>query len=92
MVKYLAIPPLENLNASFQRIDFGDHSICGRLGAYSLKMVQKDKKLVKHLQREYSNEKMKEHHINKHRNVNPEQVRRYPSPHSVECFISEISE
>jgi len=74
MVKLLAVPPLENLNASLHCIDFGDHSICGRLGAYSLKMVQKDKKLVKHLQREYSNEKMKEHHINKHRNVNPEQI------------------
>jgi len=56
MVKYLVIPALEGLNASLQRINLGDHSICGRLNCYSLKMVQKDKKLVKHLQREYSDE------------------------------------
>eukprot|EP00483_Globobulimina_turgida_P002764 UN02769 len=74
MVKYLVIPALESLNASLQRINFGDHSLCGRLNCYSLKMVQKDKKLVKHLQREYSNEKMVQHHINKNRNVNPEQL------------------
>eukprot|EP01083_Nonionella_stella_P001901 5469_1 len=74
MVKYLVIPALESLNASLQRINFGDHSICGQLNCYSLKMVQKDKKLVKHLQREYSNEKMAQHHINRNRIVNPEEL------------------
>jgi len=74
MVKYLVIPTIESINASLQRIDFGDHSICGRLSCFTLKMVQKDKKLVKHLQREYSNEKIMEQHINKNRNVNPEQL------------------
>lgn len=74
MVKYLVVPALESLNASLQRINFGDHSICGRLNCYSLKMVQKDKKLVKHLQREYSNEKIVEQLMNKNRNVDPQQV------------------
>ena len=69
MVKYLVIPAIETLNASLQRINFGDHSICGRLHCYSLKMVQKDKKLVKLLQREYSNEKIMQHHVNKHRTL-----------------------
>jgi len=63
MVKYLVIPALEGLNASLQRINLGDHSICGRLNCYSLKMVQKDKKLVKHLQREYSDEKRAQMHM-----------------------------
>eukprot|EP00485_Elphidium_margaritaceum_P001564 CAMPEP_0202687642 /NCGR_PEP_ID=MMETSP1385-20130828/3300_1 /ASSEMBLY_ACC=CAM_ASM_000861 /TAXON_ID=933848 /ORGANISM="Elphidium margaritaceum" /LENGTH=372 /DNA_ID=CAMNT_0049342471 /DNA_START=71 /DNA_END=1189 /DNA_ORIENTATION=- len=74
MVKYLHIPSIESLNASLQRINFGDHSVCGRLSCYSLKMVQKDKKLVKHLQREYSNEKIAQQHINVHRHVDPEQL------------------
>ena len=74
-MKYLDIPILDALNAFLQSIDFGDHSICGRLNCYSLKMVQKDKKLVKHLQREYSNEKIVQHHINKNRIVNDEQVK-----------------
>eukprot|EP01084_Bolivina_argentea_P300665 518510_1 len=74
MVKYLVIPALESLNASLQRINFGDHSICGRLNCYSLKMVQKDKKLVKHLQRSYSNESVAQNHFNKNRNINPKQL------------------
>eukprot|EP00486_Rosalina_sp_Unknown_P003735 CAMPEP_0201576564 /NCGR_PEP_ID=MMETSP0190_2-20130828/22446_1 /ASSEMBLY_ACC=CAM_ASM_000263 /TAXON_ID=37353 /ORGANISM="Rosalina sp." /LENGTH=348 /DNA_ID=CAMNT_0048007553 /DNA_START=189 /DNA_END=1235 /DNA_ORIENTATION=+ len=37
-------------------------------------MVQKDKKLVKHLQREYSNEKMVQNLANSNRNVDPQQL------------------
>ena len=74
MVKYLVVPAIESLNAALQRINFGDHSICGKLNCYSLKMVQKDKKLVKHLQREYSNEKMAQNLVNANRNVDPQQV------------------
>merc|ERR1719203_898592 len=32
-------------------------------------MVQKDKKLIKHLHREYSNEKIMQSHVNKHRSI-----------------------
>lgn len=70
MPKYLDIPEFDDYNTFLSRNDFENQTIFGRLIAYSLKMVQNDKKLVKRLQREFSNENIVCNHVNQNVKLN----------------------
>jgi len=73
-MKYLEVEVLTHLNVILKEISIGNITISGNTACYSLKMIQEDKKLTKHLKREYSDEEVAKCHVNQNKIVNDNQL------------------